>query len=135
MAVASINAVFLWNNIDMSLDGNKIKLDATAKMLSTGAFGTIDETFKAGPRNWKLQYDGYFNGAAGQNEQTLVADFNNGQARTWIVYPEGNVSTKRKYTGSGLIDKFSPIDEQWDQIAKLSVGIQVSGAVTPTTVP
>ena len=93
------------------------------------AYGNNDKVFLAGLRHGDFPISGHFDKTIAN---TVAAVLGSSSNPTWVYGPEGNTTTRRKFTFGGVLESCnikSPIKDKVSIDAKVTI----SGAVTSTT--
>lgn len=138
--VIGTNAHFVFNGVDLSGDGNQIKLTVSQDTHDVSEFGNAGwKLFIAGLASAEITFGAYYDDAAGQIAATIWAAGNLGAptaSRTFEVDPVNNTAggTFYKYTGNCWASKFD-LDSKVNAAVTANMTLRVTGAVVRAVIP
>lgn len=104
-------------------------LDGTADTIEDSVMGDSARTYKAGLKSSTLSVDAYWD----ESDTTGQLVLDEGTVIDFELYPTGTGSGETYMSGSGVVTSRS-ITASFDGMVEASFAVQVSGAVTETTV-
>lgn len=135
MATQVLNDAFVSiNGVDLSDWVQNVSLNYEAEMLDQTAMGDTTRKNIGGLKNWSVDLEFKQDFAAASVDATLFPLV--GTTFTVIVRPTSAAvsATNPNYTGTGILESYSPIDNGVGELATAPVTIQPAGALSRTTV-
>lgn len=128
------NAYLLLNAVDLSDHVESIRLEYKADMLERTAMSNTEHRFMSGLKDWSLEATLYQDYAAGSVDATLNGILG-GAAVAFEVRPDsGAVAvTNPKWTGSVVLESYSPIGGGVGTLQKVSAKFKPATALTRAT--
>lgn len=117
--------------MDLNEDGNSVTLDISVDTAEVTSFEDTYKEFVEGVAEWSISADFFWNGASAKNDATLFALIGGG-SKAIEFGPEGDASTKVKYTGNVIMTGLS-INPPVGGPVVLSFTGQGTGALTRGT--
>lgn len=123
------DVVVEFNAVDVSGDGRSVSLEQTADVLDDTVYGMDEKTKIASLEDGTFSLDALDStGAWGTAWQELAV----GATATMEIRPEGTGAGLRNVTFTAVITSRS-LELPYDDLAKISVSGEISGAVTEST--
>lgn len=122
------------NSVDLSDHVKQVTLTYEAEMLDSTAMGDTTRINLGGLKNWQMSIDFIQDFASSQVDATLFSLV--GSSFTVTVRPvkTGGVSaTNPNYTGTGVLQDYSPMGNQVGELAMAPVTIVPGGALSRAT--
>jgi len=120
--------------VDLSQYFNDVAFPKSIDMGETTSFGNQDKTYIVGVRDNKITLKGTFDATVDAHMDGLISALQAGTlASATIVYgPAGSTSTFPSYTAECLVSDYE-IDGSVSAVVTITVGLQITGAVTRST--
>lgn len=121
------------NAVDLSAHARSVTINYSAEMLDETAFADTTRINKGGLKNWSLEVEFNQDFAASAPDVSLFSLV--GSTATVIVRPTSSAvsATNPNYTGTGIIETYTPLGNSVGDLATASVTIQSAGALSRAT--
>lgn len=128
-AVLGVNSVFSYNGIDLSGDGNQIRLSMTQGNIDTTVFGTAGwMQFIPTISQGEVTFAGFFDKTSGMEDQTFYAELgatSTSTSKAFFIELPNSSAGSIKYSGNAWITRYE-LD------AKPLTAITFTGTIKPT---
>ena len=116
--------------VDISGDGRSVSFEQNADILDDTTYGDDNKTKQAGLLDGTGSFEALDTTGDWSGVWEAIAP---GVSDTMIVYPEGKTVGNRKSSFTAVI-KSRSLDMPYEDLAKVSMSFEISGAVTEATV-
>ena len=123
------DTVLSFGGTDVTSDGRSVQFEQTADVLDDTVFGQDERTKIASLEDGSFSLELLDTTGAWATAWTTLAA---GASGTVLIHPEGTGSGLREVSFTGIITSRS-LEMPYDDLAKVSVSGEISGAVTETT--
>lgn len=109
-AVLGVNSVFNYNSVDLSGDGNQIRLSMTQGNIDTTVFGTSGwMQFIPTISQGEITFAGFFDKASGMEDAILFAELgatSTSTAKAFFIEVPNSSSNSIKYSGNAWVTRY-----------------------------
>lgn len=122
------------NGVDLSDHVKSVTVNYSAEMLDATAMGNDTKISKGGLKNWSVEVEFHQDYATSNVDATLFPLV--GSTFTVIVRPVKATAvsaTNPNYTGTGILESYSPIGGAVGELAATSITIQPAGTLSRAT--
>lgn len=122
------------NSVDLSTFVRGVTINYAAEMLDETAMGDTTRTMKGGLKNWSMEIEFTQDFAASSPDVSLFSLV--GSTFTVTVRPVKGTAvgaTNPNYTGTGILESYSPLQNSVGELAMTTVTIQSAGALSRAT--
>ncbi len=128
------DAFVSFNAIDLSASVKSVTLDYSAEALDVTAMGDTTHIRLGGLKDWNASVEFHQDYAAGNVDATLFPLV--GSTAVLIIRPDKSdavSATNPNFTGTALLESYSPVGGAVGEVAATSASFQAAGALTRAT--
>lgn len=133
-SLAFTDAFVSINSVDLSAFVKTVSIDYSAEMLDETVMGDTTKKNKGGLKDWSMSIQFKQDFAASSPDVSLFSLV--GTTFTVIVRPVKSTvvgATNPNYTGTGIIDSYSPMGNSVGELAMAPISIKAAGALSRAT--
>lgn len=132
-SLAFTNGFVSINGVDLSAFTRSVTINYSAELLDETAFADTTRVNLGGLKNWSMEFEFNQDFAASATDVSLFSLV--GTASTLIVRPTASAvsTTNPNYTGSGILESYTPLGNSVGDLATATATFQSAGALSRAT--